>query len=92
MRARAAVLLSGVLHSRSPGRQRLPAAFRTQRGPLTWYVDVIENIVHDNNTPDVGAHLGATWKLGAREAHPARRRPKLPRRRRKPSPAHGRTC
>jgi hypothetical protein len=39
---------------------------RTQRGALTWYVDLIENIVHNNNTPDVGAQLGATWKVGGR--------------------------
>jgi hypothetical protein len=42
------------------------AGIRTQRGPLTWYVDLIENIVHNDNTPDVGAQLGATWKIGGR--------------------------
>lgn len=39
---------------------------RTQRGPVTWYLDLIENIVHNNNTPDVGAQIGATWKPAGR--------------------------
>jgi Protein of unknown function (DUF3187) len=39
---------------------------RTQRGPLTWDFDIIENLVHGDNTPDIGAQIGASWKLGGR--------------------------
>jgi hypothetical protein len=46
-------------------RYELMAGLRSQRGPLTWYVDFVENLVHNENTPDVGAQLGLTWKLAA---------------------------
>lgn len=39
------------------------AGVRSQRGPLTWQLAIIENIFHLENTPDVGALLGVTWRL-----------------------------
>ncbi|HEV3456682.1 MAG TPA: DUF3187 family protein, partial [Thermoanaerobaculia bacterium] len=42
------------------------AGIRTQRGTFVWIFDLIENIVHNDNTPDVGAQCGVIWKLGDR--------------------------
>jgi hypothetical protein len=42
------------------------AGIRTQRGAFVWTFDLIENIVHNDNTPDVGAQCGVIWKLGDR--------------------------
>jgi Protein of unknown function (DUF3187) len=39
---------------------------RSRRGAFVWTFDLIENIVHNDNTPDVGAQVGVTWKLGER--------------------------
>ncbi|HVR08670.1 MAG TPA: DUF3187 family protein, partial [Thermoanaerobaculia bacterium] len=42
------------------------AGIHSQRGAFVWTFDLIENIVHNDNTPDVGAQCGVTWKLGKR--------------------------
>jgi hypothetical protein len=39
------------------------AGFRQQRGPAVWYFDLIENFLHNDNTPDIGAQLGMSWHL-----------------------------
>jgi hypothetical protein len=49
-----------------PPRYEVLAGLRSRRGPLTWHVALIENIIHLENTPDVGAQLGATWGFGRR--------------------------
>lgn len=47
-------------------KNEIVGGFRFRHGPLVWYFDVIENLVHYENTPDVGAELGMTWQLGTR--------------------------
>ncbi len=42
------------------------AGIHSRQGPLVWTADLIENIVHNDNTPDVGAQLGVTWHPGGR--------------------------
>lgn len=47
-------------------KNEIVGGFRFQHGPVAWFVDIIENFIHLENTPDVGAQLGASWKLGGR--------------------------
>jgi Protein of unknown function (DUF3187) len=45
-------------------KNEIVGGFRFQHGPAAWFVDIIENFIHLENTPDVGAQLGLSWKLG----------------------------
>lgn len=47
-------------------KNEIVGGFRFQHGPADWYFDVIENIFHLEDTPDVGAQLGVRWRFGAR--------------------------
>jgi Protein of unknown function (DUF3187) len=47
-------------------KNEILAGIRSQRGPLVWWLAFIENFIHLENTPDVGAALGLAW-------HPAGR-------------------
>jgi hypothetical protein len=44
-------------------KNEIVGGFRFQHGPVSWYFDLIENLLHYENTPDVGAQVGMTWKL-----------------------------
>jgi hypothetical protein len=45
-------------------RYQVLAGLRSRRGPLTWNLSFIENVIHLENTPDVGAQLGISWNFG----------------------------
>jgi hypothetical protein len=45
-------------------RYHVLAGLRSRRGPLTWHLSFIENLIHLENTPDVGAQLGISWSFG----------------------------
>ena len=45
-------------------KNEVVGGFRFQHGPVTWFFDLVENLVHYENTPDVGAQLGLSWRLG----------------------------
>jgi hypothetical protein len=47
-------------------KNEILAGIRSQRGPLVWWLTVIENFIHLENTPDVGAALGVAWKPSGR--------------------------
>ncbi|HVT59774.1 MAG TPA: DUF3187 family protein [Thermoanaerobaculia bacterium] len=47
-------------------RYELLAGVRSRRGPLTWHLVLVENIIHLENTPDVGAQIGLGWRFGNR--------------------------
>jgi hypothetical protein len=42
------------------------AGVHSRHGPLVWTADLIENILHNDNTPDIGAQVGVTWHPGGR--------------------------
>lgn len=44
-------------------KNEILAGVRSQRGPVVWFFSFIENFIHLENTPDVGAQLGVSWKL-----------------------------
>jgi hypothetical protein len=66
------VYVSPSVFSRSgvPGltqsKNEILAGVRSQRGPLVWSFSFSENFIHLENTPDVGAQLGVSWKLAGR--------------------------
>lgn len=47
-------------------KNEIVGGFRFQRGAVAWFVDIVENFIHLENTPDVGAQLGLSWQVGDR--------------------------
>jgi Protein of unknown function (DUF3187) len=45
-------------------RYEVLAGFRQRHGASVWFFDLIENFLHNDNTPDVGVQLGVTFRLG----------------------------
>jgi Protein of unknown function (DUF3187) len=51
-------------------KYEIVGGIRARSGPVVWFLDLIENFIHLENTPDIGAQLGILWRPAGRPAPP----------------------